>query len=358
MRGFVTYLFAFDVASEVMTRDVRQILGISATPLELRTAPGVSRDFAHGRPLMIEAPGEMRVRGELVRVAVHVFEVGVVSISMRVPVTVESLQELYVWHQPKSDAGEPLEVVARRLCTEVCASMRDSLVQMNVPSASEAYTVFCLTDLGAEENVEAWFALRQREVAGLLSETPGDLLSSEQVAESVRIRRSFTARDLVVIDWDASLVVDLDGYFDDTVYVLELANLQLEEFRVMDERLDRHLERAYRDLERARSFGTGTPRGVLHWLRRFRVDVTKLADEVSHFTKFFGDWYLARVYAGASERFHLRQWQASVQERLGQLDEVYRVIQSDAYERRMLWLEIAVVVCFIVDLLAIFFWKN
>ena len=145
-------------------------------------------------------------------------------------------------------------------------------------------------------------------------------------------------RDLAVIDWDASLVIDLDGYVDDVLYVLELANLQLEEFRIMDERLDRHLERAYRDLERARSVWGGGPTGMLAWLRRFRVDATKLADEVTHITKFFGDWYLARLYLGAKERFHLAQWQQSVEQRLGQLDEVYRVIQSDVYERRMLWL--------------------
>jgi hypothetical protein len=97
---------------------------------------------------------------------------------------------------------------------------------------------------------------------------------------------------------------------------------------------------------------------MLRSLRRFRVDVTKLADEVTHITKFFGDWHLARVYLGAHERFHLDQWRQSVQQRLGQLDQVYGLIQADIYERRMLWLEVAIVICFIVDLLAIFFWKS
>jgi hypothetical protein len=96
---------------------------------------------------------------------------------------------------------------------------------------------------------------------------------------------------------------------------------------------------------------------MLDWLRRFRVDATKLSDEVTHITKFFGDWYLARVYLGAQERFHLTQWRQSIEHRLGQLDEVYKVIQSDVYERRMLWLEIAVVICFLVDLFGLFFWK-
>ena len=186
---------------------------------------------------------------------------------------------------------------------------------------------------------------------------PADQLSEAQVAESLRICRSFSRSDLVVIDWDSSLVIELDAYAEDVLYVLELANLQLEEFRTMDRRLDQHLERAYRDVEKKWSAFFGPPRSILKWLRRFRVDVTKLADEVSHITKFIGDWHLARVYLGASERFHLAQWQQSVEKRLSQLDEVYQLIQADVYERRMLWLEVAIVVLFVIDLLAIFFWK-
>ena len=83
------------------------------------------------------------------------------------------------------------------------------------------------------------------------------------------------------------------------------------------------------------------------------MDVTKLADEVTHITKFFGDWYLARVSRGPRGGFHLDQWRASVQERLGQLDGLYGVVQSEQYEHRMLWLELIIVVLFILDLLAL-----
>ena len=89
-------------------------------------------------------------------------------------------------------------------------------------------------------------------------------------------------------------------------------------------------------------------------LRRFRVDVAKLADEVTHITKFFGDWYLARVYLGARERFYLDQWQTSVERRLQQLDQLYSVVHSDINEHRMLWLEIIIVILFVIDLVLLF----
>ena len=167
----------------------------------------------------------------------------------------------------------------------------------------------------------------------------------------MRIQRSFEKTDLTVIDWDAALVVDLKGYVDDVLYALELANLQLEEFRIMDQRLDEYLDKAYEHLERKSWAIFGAANKTLRHLRRFRVDVAKLTDEVTHITKFFGDWHLARVYLGARDRFYLDQWRASVEQRLAQLDKLYSVVHAEVNEQRMLWLEIIIVVFFALDLL-------
>ena len=86
---------------------------------------------------------------------------------------------------------------------------------------------------------------RRRDVAELLSAAPRGKLSEMQIGEVLRIARSYADTDAVVIDWDAALVIDLEGYVDDVLYVLELANLQLEEYKVIDQRLDRYLDRVY-----------------------------------------------------------------------------------------------------------------
>jgi hypothetical protein len=152
--------------------------------------------------------------------------------------------------------------------------------------------------------------------------------------------------------------VDLDGYVDDVLYTLELANLQLEEFRMMDRTLDRYLNRAYDDLERERFSLLGPETKVLRVLRRFRVDLTKLADEVTHITKFLGDWHLARIFLAARERFYLDQWRTSVDQRLAQLDRLYSVVHADINERRMFWLEIIIVIFFAIELLGTFFLRK
>src|SRR5579859_836571 len=353
MKGEVAYLYAFDVANVIITSRVEEILSEKPFPFEIRMDRTLPKDMPLYKPLAIEPhPLTARLQGAPVHLLIRVYDVGVVTVMLRVSFAAGTLADLIPFHNPKLDNGLTLDTAALKYCAEVCDSLRDLLVgRTEFPPPPEAYTVFCIADLPGVNDVNHWLGEQRRAVAGLLTETAPDRLSEAQVVEVLRIQRSFEQTDLVVIDWDAALVVDLTGYVDDVLYALELANLQLEEFRVMDNRLDRYLDRAYEDLDRRPLPLFGGANKVLRQLRRFRVDVAKLTDEVTHITKFFGDWHLARVYLGARDRFYLDQWRASVEQRLAQLDKLYSVVHAEVNEQRMLWLEIIIVIFFAVDLL-------
>jgi hypothetical protein len=359
VKGEVVYLYAFDVANEIATSKVALIRGKKPFPFQIlldRTSP---KDVALYEPLAVELPPLAEpVQGKQVGVLVRVYEVGVVSIALRVAFECERLADLMPFHQAVVDAGKPLDEIAGELCARVCDDLRPFMVQDCPPSEPEAYTAFCLRDIPGVKDLATWLSSERQAVAGLLAETRPELLSEAQVGEVLRIQRSFEITDLVVIDWDAALVVDLTGYVDDVLYVLEMANLQLEEFRVMDRRLDRYLNHMYDDLDRGSVSLFGVSAALLRVLRKFRVDVAKLADEVTHITKFFGDWYLARVYLGARDRFYLDHWRQSVEQRLAQLDQLYGVVHSDIYDRRMLVLEVIIVVLFLIDVIGLFFYKR
>ena len=359
LKGEVVYLYAFDVANEIITPRVREILSEKPFPFEIRMDRTLPKDMPLYKPLAI-GPRTLsaRVQGCPVCLLIRIYDVGVVTVMMRVAFETDALSDLVPFHNPKFETGESLDAEASKLCAEVCESLKDSLVgRAASPAPPEAYTVFCLTEVDGASDVNAWLTEQRRNVAGLLTETAANQLSESQVVEVLRIQRSFEISDLTVIDWDAALVVDLTGYVDDVLYALELANLQLEEFRVMDKRLDKYLDGAYEDLERRPLPLFGRASKTLQNLRRFRVDVAKLADEVTHITKFFGDWYLARVYLGARDRFYLDQWRASVDQRLVQLDKLYSVVHTEINERRMLWMEVIIIIFFAADLL-ILLWKR
>jgi len=360
MIGEVWYLYAFDVANEITTSQIKTILGQTAVPYEIREHRNIPKEIPLYRPLAIEIPAlSADLQSQPVRTLIRVYEVGVVTIGMRVGFSADKLQDLTHFHHPKLDDGRGLDEAARQLCVEVLENLKQFLVRSSPPSSPEPYTVFCITEIeGVQDDLEQWLAAERRAVAGLLSDADPSRLSESQVVDVWRLQRCYEKTDHVVIDWDAALVIDLSGYVDDILYVLELANLQLEEFQTMDRALDRYLNQAYDDLERRSMPLFGLTTIVLRTLRRFRVDLTKLADEVTHITKFLGDWYLARVYLSARERFYLDQWRTSVDRRLGQLDQLYSVVHSDSYEQRMFLLEIIIVVLFTIDILALLFLKK
>ena len=117
----------------------------------------------------------------------------------------------------------------------------------------------------------------------------------------------------------------------------------------MDRALNRFMDNAYSDLDRPAPSLLGTST-VLRKLRRFRVDLARLADEVTNTTKVFGDWHLARVYVAARERFHLDRWRESVDHRLDQLDQLYNLVRSELWDRRMFVLELVIAILIVVEL--------
>jgi hypothetical protein len=357
--GEVIYLYAFDVANEIRVAGVAELLSARPVPFTVRTDRAAARAVPLYQPLAVEPPPpKVSLAARPVRLLVRVYEFGVISVAVRVGFEDWTLDDLMPFQQPTLDDGRPLDRLAWEVCAETRRELEAHLVRPGPENEPEAYTAFCLTDLGGEADASRWLADRRRAVAGLLAGTDPARLSEDQVAEGLRLRRSFTTADVVVVDWEAALVVDLDGYAEDVLFVLELANLQLEEFRWIDRALDRYLERAYGELHRPRWPLVGGWAKVLRSLRRLRVELAKLADEVTHVTKFVGDWHLARVYLLARERFHLDQWRASVGERLGGLDQLYTLAQGERYNRRMLVLEFVIVLLFALDLIALFLLKR
>src|SRR5262249_3077884 len=356
--GEAVYLFAFDVGYDVTRARVGTAPGRTPYALDIRRDHTSPRDVALYQPLAVDPESRVTAAGRPVRLHVRVYDVGVVTVLFCVSVVSNALVDLIPFHRLTLDDGRDVGTAAREICRQAVADLGSAIVRPAPATDPEAYTVFCLTDVGGPRDVPAWFKAHLAEVAGLLSDTAPERLAEAQIVESLRHQQSFEKTDLVVVDWDAALVVDLTGYVDDVVFVLEQANLQLEEFRVMDTALDKQLTTAYTLMDQRPWLSIGRPSAVLRQLRGLSVDLAKLADEVTHITKFLGDWYLARVYLSARERFHLNEWRASVSQRLQQLENLYGVVRSEVSERRMLWLEAIIVIFFAIDIIALFLLRR
>ena len=359
--GEVVYIYAFDVAYDMTRQPVRELLGQPVAQFVVDASKRSPRHLFFYQPQMIRLPPLERIgpHGPVrVERAIKLLPVGAISITIRVPFEVQQVEDLVVYHDIQFSNGSLHEEV-RHLAEEVRRELAAHYIRPVAQLAEEeAYTVFCLespllTEDGAALRAENWLKANRRSVASLLTQEPDiDHLSKQEADESTGRFLSYYEHDLVVLDWDAALIIDERQNFDETLYVMELANLQLAELEAYDRILDDSLERAYRDLS-ARPFRVRP--GMLRELREIRIDLARFNDELSNITKFFGDWHLARIYENISARFHLGDWQRTIDDKLHTLDDLYQLLTHDQTNRWMLILELTIVLLFVLDLVILIF---
>ena len=359
LRGEIVYFFAFDIASEMRREPLTTLLGQPVKAYVIDPCTRSPRRLSFYRPQMVTLPPVERdgPQGPVqIRRTVKVVSLGALSVTVRVPFTVTDLAELSAYRDLHF-AGHPLVDEVRVLVEEARRELMPMLISPHDGLIEEvAYSVIVLTPPLAPDaegfRSEAWLQQHRRPIAGLLlQEDDPTHLSEQQVQQATARWLSYYDHDLAVVGWDAALVIEPEASVEQSLYLMELANLQLAELEAYDRILDQAIERAYRDVR--------TPTRLLrhkslHHLRELRIDLARLSDELENITKFFGDWYLARLYGEASGRLHLRDWQRTIDDKLTTIDDMYQLAKQDAQNRWMLVLEASILLLFIVELVAVF----
>lgn len=356
-RGEVVYIYAFDIAYDMKRQPVAELFGQSLTNYSIGPSKRSPKQLFFYQPQMANLPEEQRhINGRTVQIqrSIKVFNVGAVSIQIRVPFQVDKIVDLVEYHELKftkcsiEDEIMKLAEQAKQELEPYCVQPVSQLTQI------ENYTVFCLHYLpqnhdGSKFQAEDWLKMNRRDIAGLLTEEANsDYLSEQEATESTGQYLTYYSHDLVVIDWDAALVVGEKESLDDILHIMEVANVQLVELSAYDRLLDGSLEKVYRDLAKRR---VKVSREIHRNLREIRVDLARFSDELSNITKFFGDWHLARIYTSLSNRFHLADWYQIIREKLRTLGDLYQLLQQDWVNFWMVVLEATIVLLFIFDVI-------
>lgn len=369
MKAEVVYLYAYDMAYEADLVEIEKMMRGAAERMRLGRLKDAPRSFPVYRPLTIQME-DIRLEGPqgpvTLTASIKLFSVGAMSVKVRMPAACERVTDLVCFRDLRFKDGTTLDDRVKEMAQRLFDSVR---LHLDSPVAAleqpEVYTIFCLNPplpeaaasavAAAGESTEEWLRRNERDVAALLDgEDVAACLSEQEVRETLKHTYCYYRQDLAVLDWDTALVVDTTEGYHDTLYVLEVANLQLEELKVYDAKLDEVLNKAYDDVEVVvRPHAFRMRQRVIEELREIRMDLTKVSDELSNITKFFGDWHLARVYMGCAARFHLSEWEGMVSQKLRALDGLYTMLQQDSMNRVMMLLEIGIVALFVIDLVII-----
>ena len=363
MKGEVVYYRLFDVGAAIDLEEVQRRVAmpfLSGRIVSERAAPRYAR---LGQPLLVHVD-QRELETNLGRITASItaklYGVGALAIVLRTPFEAEGLRELRTFGalRVRGAVGEEtLDAycarIADRIGEDLVPYMHDSY---DVKVDPEAYLVYCITV--PEHPVGTFADGWRREVTALLASDPRpDDISDEEVEDTWRSWLSYYRDDLVVVEWDAALVLEPTASYEDTLAVFEIANLQLLELRTYDAFLDKAIDRAYDDLEdlfRRSSFLRSGGQEVKE-LAELRMDLSEATFQVDNISKLWGDWFLGKVYRACTRKFELESWHRTVAEKMADLSEIYQVAQAEFEGRRMFVLEVLVVLLFVIDLLLIAF---
>src|SRR5262249_43731406 len=273
-----------------------------------------------------------------------VFDFAAVSIGLHVPVNLPA----DCWLRLAGSLADPVVnvVLAARaalnpLYEALQPAIRDPSWQDDF---SEEYFVFQLPPEACGVAAEASW------LGGMVHLESGPL-SNEEIQEAIKLKLSYSPGDLFVPDWAAAVLVDQDC--DETLQAIEFANLQLLEYRHIDQRLDQNLAAAQRTISpMARStlpFWRWRHSRPLRVVGELKVEANDLFERTGNVLKLVGDPYLARVYRLVAQRFHLETWEKSIHRNLEVAEGVYQVVSDQASSLRTEFLEIIVILLIFIE---------
>ncbi len=341
-----------DHARRLVPSEVHALPRRRRTPTSIAYRPPPLHVLLAPVPLRLDALGEVQAAA-----GVTLFDFGAVSVDLTVPVqlSADGLRRLAGW------LAEPTGVVAAAraalapLYQRLLPAIDDPLWGDDL---SEEYFVFQLPPgpplppaaelLEGGADFAGWLASLVRLESGPLS--------AEEIAEALRLHLSYSPEDLFVSDWAAAVLIDRDC--EETLQVIEFANLQLLEFRHIDNRLDDSITAASRLLHPLtrrtwlpfwRSYAR-----PLRLLGELKVEANGLFERTGNALKLVGDQYLARVYRLVATRFHLETWQHNIERKLEAAEGAYQVVSDQASGLRMEFLELVVVLLIMLEVVMAF----
>jgi hypothetical protein len=355
LQGQVVALFAFDVGYEVSLKAVKQLL--SSTPLQPLSRKKQTPSYLQyiDPPQVLNLGNTVTIHGQVGQIQATVFSFGAISVAFRWPLQMPLTQlpslsqELY---------GLDLEKQARTQVIQLMEKIRPAVIRPDISDLVEDYYLFVIETLDepllAQQLLDGYRPL----LTQVLRFDTGQL-SEEQQTEALSQTISYYENDLVLVDWNASLIYDRD-YFD-TVNVLELLNVELLEARYIDAQLDRQID-GYEGLVQKRSFWPfplRTPyRRAIDELAELRIEYSLLSERVDNALKLIGDLYLARIHSAAARRFYLREWESAISQKLDIIGNLYDTLTDRLSVAQGQALEVVVIVLILVEVVMAFVRGN
>lgn len=353
LSGACFALFAYDVGFAIDLERAETRLDQSSPHRILRARrPSPSWFEYEPPPLRILTEADpIPLAGTTSQAAVEwmIYDFGAILATYRVPF--ESDAEGLVNLSLALENNPALQKDARIRLARMVETMGDAVERPEIQDLVEEYSIFAI-DAWPESRTPAQLLESLRSQLARTLEAEQGPLVEEQIRSTLDSRMSYAPNDLVVVEWNGALVFDHAP--EDVIAVLQHANVELLELRVLDRRLDTlldHADNLLAGLSRRRLWPSLRQNRMLDTFAAVHTDTAVLFEGVNNAIKLMGNQYLARLYRLTADALDLPAWDANVLRKLSAADSVYQKMTDASVTRRMEVLEIIIILLIMISIL-------
>jgi hypothetical protein len=352
-RGFAMCYYCFDAGYEISLSRIAKVRGKTARQALLEYTRLTPPYIQYKVPPLLIRLGRKKLKIEDqefgVTIDAKVYDFGVIVIRITIPVS-GKLAHFNVLSMKFNDS----KGLRKRAISEFKKIKADILPLISNPRKDtmedmEDYVIFMLQEFDPVISVTELLKGSGMELARILRCERN--LSRTEMSEALKNPLSYCDDDLTLVDWNSAVIYDAKASYD-VPDIIEFALIQLLELRLYDRMLDEIIDGAYEALLPLRHRFFPFSR-TLQNLLRIKLDISEIVDRLFYHLKLIGDLYLAKVYETASRRFYVEHWKSAVRSKLATIESIYRNAWSQIQTNRMIVLELAIVILFVIDIIFI-----
>lgn len=287
---------------------------------------------------------ELSINGRkiLADLVAKVWHFGTLSLSFQIPIDQGTswlqLVETAAW----MEKDDEIDRIAHEKALEFQVDIGGAISLPTAWTMNEDYVIYFIQEFEGLDCPTSQLIEKVDVPALILAETK-EYLSDSMKKSILDNRFQYSRDDLVVVDWNSALVVEPGGSMD-VPLIIEFALNQLLEMRFYDDLLDQRLNNLYNEVVgKKRGLFSNKYSRIAEEAGQIYLEISEIVENVENSFKTVGDFYLATIFRASSQRFRFDDWQRSIDDKLGNLAEVSKLLHSEVNESRNQMMEMIVI---------------
>lgn len=352
-KGRILVYRVYDIGSEIDLEKVESLFDDKTLKERFKLDRKHNSLIISRSPLSIQLGNvEINLNGKRVdaELVAKVWHFGTLSLSFQIPIEEGTnwmeLVKLASWLEKDGE----IDFIARLKAREFQNDIKKAIPILNDWVSNEDYVMYYIQEFDGL-NVPLNQLMEKVDVSALILAESKEVLSEAMKKSTCENVFQYSKDDLVVVDWNSALVVEPSGSMD-VPLVIEFALNQLLEMRYYDDLLDERLNTVYNEVvSKKKGLFSNKYSRLAEEAGQIYIEISEIVESVENSFKTVGDFYLATIFRGSAQRFRFADWQKSINDKLGNLAEVAKLLHSEVNEGRNQMMEIIIIILIAVEVI-------